>query len=141
MQNGLWQVFWIYDSKTAPKSFAGFVDKLFDKTIMSLERLALVAYSVHVVLLNNRDTYWRRLVQSGNNFVTYIPYEPAAEQQDSSIILVRMEEFFVRVLSACSSDKTELESTDVFTDGRELKLRVLHKALLKISSEFEEIYL
>lgn len=60
MQNESRDVFWSNWSEGRCRSFMVFVQEFSDKTAATVKSTALVAYLLHVVLLNCSAVYWRR---------------------------------------------------------------------------------
>lgn len=85
------QMFWNDDCISYLKSLAAFVQIFSDKTVSSLECLALVAYPVCAVLLSFSVAKKGWLVQSRHTMLASLMVEYAAEPQGSNNELTGME--------------------------------------------------
>lgn len=66
-------VFRVVDSTAMSKSFERYVRMFSDKTVSTMKSTALVAYSVHVLLLNVSRDFCRCLVENGTNVAGFLP--------------------------------------------------------------------
>lgn len=86
------------------------VQVLSDKTTTSLKASAIVAFSVHIVLLDCSRKYPRYLIDYGHTFVGFLPV-PTAEQNGNSNI-----DDDVKIGSVCGSySNVSLEDEMPFT--------------------------
>lgn len=75
LQTSADQVSWNEDSPDLSRSFLGFVELVSNKAATNLKRSAIVAYSVHTVLLDFSKEHKVRLIQSKQNIVAFVPVE------------------------------------------------------------------
>lgn len=108
---------------------------------MSLEEYAVVAYSVHAVQLNFSDANKRCLVQSVHSFVIFLPVECAVDQQGGSSYLAETEDSLYGYSSSAVVEIRNWIRMTSSTDGKELRIRVLHKPMsIIIIIEIEEVF-
>lgn len=92
--NGLHKVFRNNCTTAFSKLFPEFDYIISDKTAFSLKGLALVAYSIHTVLLTFSDLYKRWQVQRRLILVAHLLIELAAEQQGDDNKIAEVKFFY-----------------------------------------------
>lgn len=134
------RVVWNKDSADLPISFVGFVQIISNRTVTKLKSSALVAYQVHVVLLNINEEYKKRLIQCEHRSVEFLPVEiEKCEGMRYADIGGSRESVYVYSTSQVL-DAEESVQVASGTKGRERKMCTLHRLMRMVVDDLESIY-
>ena len=113
------QVVWAEETDPTPSSFAGLLQVYSDKSSTSLKSSAIVAYPIHVTLLNFSAPLRRHCIRTGLTIVGYLPYivNPSS--------------------NALFGDEMPTTSSSA---SRARKIDILHKALEKVFSSLSTAF-
>lgn len=131
------RVFWNEDSPDLPASIVGFIQTFSYKAVTSSKISALHACSVHVMLLNFRKEYKRRLVQNEHSLVTFVPDETENSESMTKADIggLRKSLYCYSMLHVLNGEELILLTSD--TEGRERTMETLHKSTHMARNDLE----
>jgi len=120
--------FWVDSVADKNSSFVGFFQLYSDKTAMTLKSNAMVAYPVHLVLLNASPSFRRWLIDNGHTLLGFLP----AEFHNDDIQVEDLEEESRKVGASNVIELNDYIRHTTEQSGRVLKLEMLHKCMGRI---------
>lgn len=123
------RVFCNYDTLDLTKSFVGSMHIFSDNATTSSKSLTIFLYPVHAVLLNFCEEYKKKLIQSTDSCVAFLPVENGKSKGVREADIYGPRESVNGYFTFQILDAEEAGQVTSGTEGKETKMRTLYQSM------------